>query len=363
MFAVRQIIYVLFLIILLYIIFWCQQGALVKRQTIPLQGSKKEKFRKDIELAEPQIIFVGNSVLRAGVDPNQFSQLTGKRTINLMLDGSASAWWYLTLKNVVLRTSHKPEMVGIFFRDHYLTDPSFRVDGMYKQYIEEMADTEEPLLYRLAYQGRMDAFTYLLLRYCPLFQKKDQVRVWLDTVIKDKFVSTVIKLEPGFPDKAIERVFADENMDKNLLTVRQLAIESLQDNSFYNFPNEVEQSFLPHMIKLAKDNDIKLFFVRLKRRRDTEPDKEPRELKKYILDLRAYFSENNIPFLDFTYDERIQIEHFDIGDHLTYSNGGIGRKIFTQILGDDMWPIIQKLQDNTTRREQSGTVTNGRIMR
>ena len=345
MFTIRQISCMLYIVILANLFFWPPQGALVKRRAISPEASQKYEFREMIELAKPQIVFIGNSTLREGVEPDQFSQLIGMKTINLVQDGSASAWWYLALKNVVLKTSHKPEIVGILFRDHYLTDPSFRVDGTYKWNIEQMAEREEPLLDRLAYLGRMDTLTYFLLRYCPLFQKRDRVRAWLDTTIKDKLVSSTMKLKPGFADRAIERVFADENMDKNQLTVRQLKAASLQNNTSYDFKQEVEQSFLPYMIKLAKDNDINLVFIRLKRRRDTEQGKEPKKLKKYIQDLNGYLSENDLPFLDFTHDERIKIEHFDVGDHLAHFRRSNGREVFTQILAEGMRPVIRKLQN------------------
>ena len=94
------------------------------------------------------------------------------------------------------------------------------------------------------------------------------------------------------------------------------------------------------MLKMAKQNDIQLIFVRTKRRRDIEPNSQPKALQKYIKNLEDYLAKNRIVFIDFTNDKRIKIEHYGSGDHLSRSGG---KQLFTKILAEKMLPVIQNL--------------------
>jgi hypothetical protein len=273
-----------------------------------------------------------------GVDEKEFSRFTAAQTIKVWSGGGASAWWYLALKNVILKANYKPQIVMLFFRDHFLTDPTYRVTGKYKQIIDAVAEQNEPVLDRLAYLRQMNAAAYFLFRYCPLYRQRDNIKNQLETTVKDKVVSSMAGLEQGMADQAIKRLFDEKNLDKELLTIRQLAAESAGSNKLYNFPQELDKSFLPHMIKMAKQNNIQLVFVRMKKRRDIEPNSQPKALQKYIKNLEDYLAQNRVVFIDFTDDKRIKIEHYGSGDHLSRSGG---RQLFTKILTEKMLPVIQ----------------------
>lgn len=330
----------LLVIALANFICWSPNDVLVEHKPQYEDTVRIRRFERNLEVIRPKIVFLGNSIMDEGVDEREFSKLTATQTIKVWSGGGASAWWYLALKNVIVEANYKPQMVMLFFRDHFLTDPAYRVTGKYKQIIGAVAKKDEPVLDRLAYLGQMDAAAYFLFRYCPLYRQSDNIKNQLETTVKDKVVSGLCSLEEGMADRAIERLFEEKNLNKELLTIRQLAAESTGSNKLYDFPQELERSFLPYMIDMAKENNIQLVFVRMKRRRDVKPGAQPKALQKYIKDLKDYLAENQMTFIDFTDDKRIKIEHYGSGDHLSRDGG---RQLFTKMLAEKMLPIIQNL--------------------
>jgi hypothetical protein len=72
------------------------------------------------------------------------------------------------------------------------------------------------------------------------------------------------------------------------------------------------------MIRVAKENDIRLVFIRIQRRpfKKGEPPLQSKKLKNYISDLRNYILENNMGFHDFTGDPEIRLSMYGSGDHI-----------------------------------------------
>jgi hypothetical protein len=309
--------------------------SILPKQQYPIRKSMDNimaKYRLDV-------VLLGNSMLIEGVEPQLFCQLTGASTTKFCLGGTASAWWYLVLKNVIAKAPHKPKVVVVFFRDHFLTDPSCRVSGKYMPDINEMVDGSEPLLDRLAYLGNMDRSSYWLLQNSSLMRQHDRICSEVAPFIKRKLVGPLVGRSVDEIENSLEKVFADKNLDQRLLTSRQLALESTKDDTKYNFSEQLGGSFLPHMIDIAEDAGIQLVFVRVKRRRDLEPNKEPQELTQYMKQLGSYLEKHNVPLLDFTNDDRLKLEHYAAGDHL---NRGKGRELFTRMVAQRMMPILSK---------------------
>lgn len=327
----------LVVIVIANIAVWPPKNTLVDHSEMP-KHRRRAYFTILIEKLKPQIVLIGNSILNSSVDEAAFSGHTRTRTVKLWIGGSSSAWWYAVTKNVVAKAMVKPKIAVIFFRDHYLTDPGFRVYGEFKLRLNDMLSDDDELIDRLVYLKRMNWFTYNLSKYSPLFQKRAAIKRGFNASVKDALVGRSMGLEKGKTDEAIARVFDDKNMDEDILTTRQLSAESNYSRRIYDFKSCVKKSFLPHTIEVAKKKNIKLVFVRMKRKRDAETVTQPKMLKKYIDDLDAYLEKNDCGFIDFTYDPRIKTEHFASGDHLTL---GQGRKVFTKILAEQMAKLLQ----------------------
>ena len=312
---------------------------------MPEQRALQRFFTNRMAAQKPQVILLGNSMLGFGVNEKAFQALTGKRTVKFWTSGGASAWWYLTMKNVICKVETKPETVIIFFRDQYLTDPTFRVDARSRPHMDDMCDGKEPLLQKIAYARKMNPVSYFLHQHLPLYSKKDRVRPAIHTFIRNKSTAALLNTPKGDAQKAIARVFNNENMNQDLLTIRQLNAEKVRGKGKFDFHRRIEHSFLPHIIETAKAHDINLVFVRVKMRRDIEPDQEPEKVKEYIAHLAAYLEEQNCSFQDYTHDPRLKLEHYADGDHL---NPEKGVRIFTEILSRQTVPLLSKKERSNT---------------
>lgn len=325
---------ILFLAVIVAANAWCWPP----RQTaIEHSATVNYSWQRRIEQTRPEIVMFGNSMLKDAVNDELLSRLLETSAIKLTFDGSASAMWYLWMKNLIAPAAYKPRWVVYFFRDHYLTEPGFRVDNEFKKRIDAFAQADEPVLDRLAYLDRMDTVTYGLYRFCPLFQKRENIKGQFKGAVKDAS-ARLLGLEAGQVDEAIKEVFRNRHMDQALLSARQLEVEAAKTLERYDFADKVNRSFLPYMIEDAQQSGVKLMFVRVKRRQVAEGKGEPAHLPEYIEALRRYLEDRDVALIDFTYDERIGLEYFGAGDHLTKTDG---RLLFTHLLAEKMAPLVK----------------------
>ena len=95
----------------------------------------KDGYKTDLIKSQADIAMIGDSILRYSVDPARFSELTGLKVFKLDIPGSASAAWYLAIKNVFAAVPHKPRYVLVTFRDTILTVPGYRVNGIQRDFL------------------------------------------------------------------------------------------------------------------------------------------------------------------------------------------------------------------------------------
>jgi hypothetical protein len=304
------------------------------------EGSDIAARRAVIEREQSELVLVGNSLLKAAVDADEFSKLSGLATTRAHSDGSASLWWYLYVKNVVTRTEHRPRYVGIMFRDAFLTEPAFRVTGAYQKPIRRLMSGEEPLAQELSYSGLgVDHIN------SPLSWVPRESRNWLNYKI-EKRMEDLLDVRRGEGRPALKRVFAEENMVPGLYSEFQLGYETTDDPVSYDFGHLVEQSYLPHLLRLLNERGITPVFIRAKRRRDLDPAGEPEELKAYIAELRQYVTDRGAHWIDFTNEDRILAEHFGPGDHLNRTDG---RQEFMRLLAAELGPTLVADRTHTHR--------------
>lgn len=302
------------------------------------EGSDVADRRAAIEHERPELVLVGNSLLRAAVDADQFSEISGLRTVSSHSDGSSSAWWYLYVKNVAAQTAHRPRYVGIMFRDAFLTEPTRRVGSIYQRSLRRLMIDDEPLVQKLSYPGlRLDDVN------SPLSWVPREARNWVNYKI-EKRVEDLLDVRRGQGRPALKHVFSEENMVAGLYDDFQLGYEDLDDPASYDFDARVENSYLPHILDVLAKSGITPIFVRAKRFRDVYPTAEPAELRIYIAKLRQYVVDRGALWIDFTHEDRILAEHFGSGDHLTRTDG---RQQFLQLLAEELVPLLAH-RDGTT---------------
>ena len=294
-------------------------------------GSDLASRRAAIEQSQPELILIGNSLMRAAVDGEQFSALSGMRTLTATSNGSSSLWWYLYVKNVVAKARHKPQYVGIMFRDSMLTEPEFRVTGSYQKPIRQLMTSHEPLVRDLSFDDDvLDDIN------SPLSWVPRESRNWLNSKI-EKRTANVVRIREADARVALKTVFAPEKMQQVTYDEFQLAYEEIADPISFDFRSRVEESYLPAMLHILKQQGITPIFLRAKKRRDLDPTAEPPEVIAYIEDLKCYLSEHDAVLLDFTHDTRITEAHFGPGDHLSHQSG---RPLFMQLLSEQMLPTL-----------------------
>jgi len=283
----------------------------------------------------PQLVLLGDSMVGEGVDAAALGRRIGLRALNVQKGGAASAWCYLALENLILPAQPPPQRVAVFYRDHFLTEPRFRVDGPYRQHLAALSGPDEPLLERLALEPVDPAIAWVR-RGLPLYDRREALRSGVHGALMDGVGAALFGLQRGAAEASLTRVFADGALDPRRLGKRQLDAERADDDSFA-FGRDVADSFLPEMVRLAEEGGVSLVFVRMKRRRDLEPNREPKELARYQQELGAWLAERGIPVVDFTHDARLRPEHYAAGDHLSR---GEGRRVFTELLAEALAPQL-----------------------
>jgi hypothetical protein len=108
---------------------------------------------------------------------------------------------------------------------------------------------------------------------------------------------------------------------------------------YQDFHANVETSFLPHMIEVAKRKGFTLVVTRHKSRVFAEnlAAANTPVVQKYRKDIAAYVSERGQVFLDYELEPALRIEHYGNGSHL---NRGEGRATFTRLLAEDVKALL-----------------------
>jgi len=292
-------------------------------------------YQQNINREKPAIVLIGDSTLDHGVDEKYLSDLINKGIYKLARHGSASAAWYLLLKNNITNARHKPDQVVIFFRGTMLTTPEFRTTGTYQVLLDELAEPDDQLLIDLAYVSQMNWLEKKLDSYFPLYAHRQLVRTSLERAIKYPFLKSALNLNEVDVDEAVNKVFGDSQ-------IAQLnAIINAVDSYLYqpeklDFESQLPRSFLPEIIHLCKENNIQLVLVRIKVREFSTPETQPEGMNDYIHSLEKYLKQNDVVFFDFGTDPRIDTSEFYDPLHMTET----GQKAFTEILAELLNAVV-----------------------
>lgn len=298
----------------------------------------KRTDTKRITELQPRVVLVGDSVLVLSVDPEGLSREMDVPVYGIGMPGSASAVWYLVLKNDIVPVPEpRPDILVLIFRDTILTRPGYRVYGSYFDQIDEYATPADTELIQRAYINSMNPLEKMAEGYFPIYGSRWRVRETLDYYIRFTLTGLLLDCKRGCTTEAMSKVFEAANMEQNILGDAIGAAETyLYTDRAFDFDREVDRSFLPEMIRLCRESGIQLVVVRTKTLRYKETS-EPAALKRYIENLSAYLEENGVILLDFSNDPRLKDEYFIDQLHLDMT----GRDIFTQMLADELGSLLR----------------------
>ena len=288
-----------------------------------------------IEENQPQIVLLGDSTLVLGVDTDALAEQTGKSVYNIGIPGSASALWYLMLKNSIAEASYKPEYVVVIFRNTILTAPGYRVHGSYFQLVDEYAARNEPVFIEKSFVNLMNPLEIAAEKYLPLYVFRSDLRNGIDANIR-YFAPPLFGCDENCTDFALGEIFAGADLEPKALVDAVGAAESLlYTDAQMNFDAQIENSYLPDMIRIAHENNIKLVFVRIKVKSEFE---DLPEHENYLNSLRQYLNEQGAFLLDYGSDPRITDNLLRDPLHLTEE----GKSVFTQLLADGLKDLFEK---------------------
>ncbi len=246
----------------------------------------------DLNARQPEIVFIGNSMLETRIDPDHLSELLdGTEVVSLAEPGSQSAVWYLQLKNLVAATDSPPDTVFVFFRNDLITQPLAPLDERNRELIASLRSSDDGEFEEVleARRSLHQQAIHSLERVYPVQRQKDEA---LDAVSE------------------LSAAFLPSNRDE---------LSSLADDqfAFHNqrgadedppppdperpFADSVEPSFLPLMLQIAAENSINLVFVRVQARPNLDGSvRETESMRRYSDHLASYLAERDLDYFDFT---------------------------------------------------------------
>lgn len=269
-------------------------------------------YLSELNRIKPDYVWIGNSMLGTRIDPDVLAQKLGENCCYVMATaGAESAWQHQALKNHILAAEHKPKKVFVFFRDTYLTRPSYRAQDMYWWRIERMSHAAEPQLQKAMAASRtwQEKLEYELGAIYPLQKRRP-----LATSAIERVAGGRAPWSEAAPGSKFNQLF-------ELGRLRQMESDDTAfdkaDPAHFDFAGTVETSLLPSMLKLAKEAGVELVFVRVQRRpTPAGPRAESEELRIYLAQLKDYVTYKGAGYHDFTGDPELTLDHYLDGDHI-----------------------------------------------
>jgi hypothetical protein len=297
----------------------------------------RDKYRQRLNEEDPQILVLGDSIVETNVDKNGMAEGLGKRVSVISEGGAGSALLYLILKNNIADADSKPDYMIVLFRDTVLTSTAFRVHGNFLAMIDEFAGADDELVPQLAILDRMNPLEKLAEAYFPPYWARSNLQTILISRVLYLPTRTLLGCDLECSDEAMNRVFGNQNFDPDQFNrAINLAENFLYTDENLDFESQIDRSFLPEIIRLCKENNIKLILVRTKTLRFSQAYPEPSALNEYMDSLSSYAQHHDVPLIDFSHSERLHPSLFTDINHLNSD----GKKVFTEMLVEAIRPIL-----------------------
>jgi hypothetical protein len=285
-----------------------------------------------------RVVLLGDSVLEQGVDEAALSAELEVPAHAIAVPGSTSAFWYLILKNVILQAEPHPDTVVLLFRDTILTLPNFHVKGGYINELDQFATAREDVLQERAYLNFMNPLEKAALSYLPLYRNGQQFKERADDRVRGLLPSLVFSCPAECVARADATVYHVENLRPEFVHEALAGDEDfLFTRAAMDFDAHIEQSFLPEIIRVARENNVRLILVHERTQIFPSAEAEPQALRVYKQKLADYLEQNNISLIDFSYDPRLPKSYFVDILHMNAE----GKSLFTHMLADALRPYLQ----------------------
>lgn len=280
---------------------------------------------------KPVWVLIGNSMLNTRIDPAQLAALSGVPTKKIGKGGSQSALWFLFLKKIIVESGARPALVTIFFRDTDLTWPEIRMSGMNEPLVKELDGHAQPEWKQVFEEAKVlesGALGWIKHHLSPLFAP-DELNATMRRQIQNRaFRATRLGTEAAGSERRMElnQRFGLEHLRRDLGSdfgeaSSSTAIASdpgVYEDGPMTFDVSPEASFLPHMLKLAKEHGMVLHFHRIKRKPDADHlRRDLPAISSYMEALAIHLKEQGCLFTDETNDPSLVLDMYVDGDHIS----------------------------------------------
>lgn len=255
-------------------------------------SSFDEAALNSLNRQQPEIVFIGNSMLETRIDPVHLTELlNGREVASLAVPGSQSAVWYLQLKKLVAATDRPPETVFVFFRNDLITQPLAPLDDRNRELVEsleESGDTEYEAALESSRSLHQQMVNGLELVY-PVQLENGEALKAISQASAALLPSTHQELSARSEDR-----FAFHNL-------READLDEPPPKAQRPFGEAVGSSFLPLMLQVAADSGISLVFVRVQARPNVDGTvRESESMAAYSKELADFLAQSNVGYIDFT---------------------------------------------------------------
>ena len=289
-------------------------------QGAELRRPFNERPLRALEKARARGVLVGDSMLETRIDPQVLSAAAGERWAVLAQPGASSAIWYLMLKNLVAVQVPPPRTVIIFFRDRQLTLPMHRTAGGYSPTTETFMRGPEPVLAEVlqtAARQQQPWLERLSQAVYPVQWRREAMRDKIQSWALDAVASSA---EYGKVRDGARDIFKLQSLrqDSGLDFEMQEGGQKGMDPEDHDFSAAAPRSFLPRIIDLAREKNIRLVFFRVKRKPTStgQPPHESPTLPAYVRELRAYVEAGGALLVDETRDAEVTRDFYGADDHV-----------------------------------------------
>ena len=289
----------------------------------------RQKYTELLEKEKPKILVFGDSVVETNVDAYLMAERLGRRVSAISEPGAGSALLYLILKNNIVRAESRPEVLILLFRDTVLTSPGFRVHGSFFDVMDEYAGAEDDFTLERAIRSQMNPVERTAEAYFPPYWGRWDLRALLVSRVINFPVRVLASCDQQCTEASMSDVFGNQNFEPDQLNEAINSAENfLYTKENLDFAGQLDRSFLPEIVRLCKENGIRLVLVRTKILRFSTTNPEPRALVAYVNDLHSYAQSHGVTLIDFAHDQRLPADAFQDMHHLNQR----GKEIFTEML-------------------------------
>jgi len=193
--------------------------------------------------------------------------------------------------------------------------------------------------------GVMSAHKFAMLWHAAHAAKKPEAAVIVFR--RDNITRPTVRVTEKYGEK-LRGALTDPELKR---IVEEVAYPSAKPAPDKNFEALVSRSFVPHMIRVAKEAGVTLVLARCKSRKYAEdPDHETPAMRKYDQELTDYLQERGAHFLDYVHEPGIKPEHYANGDHLNEA----GRQAWTPLMAEDLSAILAGKRAPRERTDLAG---------